>query len=82
MWCYPKWNPFQGKNWREGHRTTVKRIAIEQLDASYSNINLDGNKQAFALLVSKFYQQKQSLHIELETLKVVDEEILSIVEEE
>ena len=78
----PKVKSISRKNWREGHRTTVKRIAIEQLDASYSNVNLDGNKQAFSLLVSKFYQQKQSLHIKLETLKVVDEEILSIVEEE
>ena len=70
---------------REGHRTTVKRIAYavsEQLDASYSDVNLDGNKQALALIVSKLHQQRQSLHVKLETLKVVDEEILSIVEEE
>ena len=70
---------------REGHRTTVKRIAYavsEQLDASYSDVNLDENKQALALLVSKLHQQRQSLRIKLETLKVVDEEILSIVEEE
>ena len=32
--------------------------------------------------MSKLHQQRQSLHIKLETLKVVDEEILSIVEEE
>ena len=70
---------------REGHRTTVKRIAYavsEQLDASYSDVNLDENKQALALLVSKLHQQRQSLHIKLETIKVVDEKILSIVEEE
>ena len=70
---------------REGHRTTVKRIAYavsEQLDASHSDVNLDENKQALALLVSKLHQQRQSLHIKLETLKVVDKEILSIVEEE
>ena len=70
---------------REGHRTTVKRIAYavsEQLDASHSDVNLDENKQALALLVSKLHQQRQSLHIKLETLKVVDEEILSIVEKE
>ena len=70
---------------REGHRTTEKRIAYavcEQLDASYSDVNLDENKQALALLVSKLHQQRQSLHIKLETLKVVDKEILSIVEEE
>ena len=70
---------------REGHRTTVKRIAYavsEQLDASHSDVNLDENKQALALLVSKLHQQRQSLHIKLETLKVVDEEILSIVKKE
>ena len=77
MWCQ--------KGAREGHKTTVKRIAYvvsEQLDASYSDVNLGENKQALALLVSKLHQQRQSLHIKLETLKVVDEEILSIVEEE
>ena len=70
---------------REGHRTTVKRIAYavsEQLDGSWSDVSVDENKQALALLVSKLHQQRQSLHVKLETLKVVDEEILSIVEEE
>ena len=43
---------------------------------------MDENKQALALLVSKLHQQRQSLHVKLETLNVVDEEILSIVEEE
>ena len=62
---------------REGHRTTVKRIACavsEQLDASYSDVKLDENKQALGLLVSRLH-----LHVKLETLKAVDEEILSIV---
>ena len=69
----------------EGHRTTIKCIAYvvsEQLDTSYRDVNLDENKQSLALLVSKLHQQRQSLHVKLETLKAVDEEILSIVEEE
>ena len=82
----PKVKAISGKKAaREGHKTTVKRIAYvfsEQLDASYSDVNLGENKQAFALLVSKLHQQRQSLHIKLETLKVVDKEILSIVEGE
>ena len=60
---------------REGHRTTVKRIAYavsEQVDGSWSDVSVDENKQALALLVSKLHQQRQSLHVKLETLNVVD----------
>ena len=70
---------------REGHRTTVKRIAYEvneQLEASTVDVNLDENKQASAKLVSKLRQQRESLRAKLGTLKVLDEEILSNVEEE
>ena len=67
---------------REGHRTTVKRIACtvnEQLDAPISD-ELDQSKQA--LHVSTLRQKRESLRSKLETLKVLDEDILSNVEEE
>lgn len=43
---------------REGHRTT-NRVAYavnERLDASCSDVNLDENKEVFALYVSNVYQ--------------------------
>ena len=67
---------------REGHRSTVKRIACtinEQLDAPISD-ELDQSKQA--LHVSTLRQKRESLRSKLETLKVLDEDILSNVEEE
>ena len=70
---------------REGHRTTVKRIAYEvneQLDAATVDVNLDEYKQAPTLHVSKLRQERESLRAKLGTLKVLDEEILSNVEEE
>ncbi|XP_068692734.1 uncharacterized protein [Montipora foliosa] len=70
---------------REGHRTTVKRIAHEvneKLDAPTVDVNLDEYKQAPTLHVSKLRQQRESLHAKLGTLKALDEEILLNVEEE
>ena len=70
---------------RKGHRTTVKRIAYEvneQLDAATVDVNLDEYKQAPTLHVSKLRQERESLRAKLGTLKVLDEEILSNVEEE
>ena len=64
---------------REGHRTTVKRIAYavnEQLNTSISYFNLNENKQTLAQHVSKLRQQKETLRVKLEDLKVLDEEIL------
>ena len=64
---------------REGHRTTVKRIAYavnEQLNTSTSYFNLNENKQTLAQHVSKLRQQKEALRVKLEDLKVLDEEIL------
>ena len=69
---------------REGHRTTVKRIAYEvneQLDTATVDV-LDEYKQAPALHVSKLRQKRESLRAKLGTLKALDEEILSNVEEE
>ena len=69
---------------REGHRTTVKRIACEvneQLDTATVDV-LDEYKQAPALHVSKLRQQRESLRANLGILKALDEEILSNVEEE
>lgn len=66
----------------EAHRTTVKRIAQavnERLDVPISD-ELDQHRQA--LHVSKFRQQRGSLRSKLETLKVLDEDILSNVEDE
>ncbi|XP_068675693.1 uncharacterized protein [Montipora foliosa] len=70
---------------REGHRTTVKRIAYEvneQLDAATVDVNLTEYKQEPTLHVSKLRQERESLRAKLGTLKVLDEEILSNVEEE
>ena len=64
---------------REGHRTTVKRIASavnEELNTSNSDFNLNQNKQTLAQQVSKHRQQKETLRVKLEALKVLDEEIL------
>lgn len=64
---------------REGHRATVKRIAYavdEQLNTSNSDFNLNENKQTLAQHVSKLRQQKEFLHVKLEALKVLEEEIL------
>ena len=64
---------------REGHGTTVKRIAyavIEELNTSNSDFNLNENKQTLAQHVSKLRQQKEFLHVKLEALKVLEEEIL------
>ena len=63
---------------REGHRTTVKRIAYEvneQLDTATVDV-LDEYKQAPALHVSKLRQKRESLRAKLGTLKALDEEIL------
>ena len=64
---------------REGHRTTVKRIAYavnEELNTSNSDFNLNENKQTLAQNVSKLRQQKETLRVKLEALKVLGEEIL------
>ena len=64
---------------REGHRTTVKRIAYavnEELNTSNSDFNLNENKQTLAQNVSKLRQQKETLRFKLEALKVLYEEIL------
>ena len=69
---------------REGHRTTVKRIAYavnEQLNTSNSDFNLNENKQTLAQHVSKLRQQKETLCVKLEDLKVLDEEIIYSVKE-
>ena len=61
------------------HRTTVKRIAHavnEQLNTSISYFNLNEKKQTLAQHVSKLRQQKETLRVKLEDLKVLDEEIL------
>ena len=77
--------PPKGKNLsrikatREGHRTTVKRIAYavnEQLNTSNSDFDLNENKQTLAQHVSKLRQQKETLRVKLEALKVLDEESL------
>ena len=54
----------------------------EQLGAPIVDVNLDKYKQAPTLHVSKLRQQRESLRAKLGTLKVLDEEILSNVEEE
>ena len=67
------------KGTREGHRTTVKRIAYavnEELNTSNSDFNLNENKQTLAQNVSKLRQQKETLRVKLEALKVLYEEIL------
>ena len=64
---------------REGHRTTVRRIASavnEELNTSNSDFNLNQNKQKLAQKVSKLRQQKETLRVKLEALKVLYEEIL------
>ena len=64
---------------REGHRTTVKRIASavnEELNTSNRDLNLNQNKQTLAQQVWKLLQQKETLRAKLEALKVLGEEIL------
>ena len=64
---------------REGHRTTVRRIASavnEELNTSNSDLNLNQNKQTLAQQVWKLLQQKETLRVKLEALKVLGEEIL------
>ena len=64
---------------REGHRTTAKRIASavnEELNTSNSDFNLNQNKQTLAQQVWKLLQQKETLRVKLEALKVLGEEIL------
>ena len=74
--CHQKPRTFQRKKaTREEDRTTVKRIVCtdnEQLDAPISD-ELDQSKQAQHVLTLRF---------KLETLKVLDKDILSNVEEE
>ena len=68
--------------WRAQNNCQTYCLRRQWTTVSYGDVNLDKNKQALSLLVSKLHQQRQSLHVNLETLKVVDEEILSIVQEE
>ena len=65
--------------------TTFKHIAYagdEQLNTSNSDINLNENKQTLAQHVSKLRQQKETLCLKLEDLKVLDEKIIYSSEEE